>query len=159
MQKLVTCAAMCLCLLGFILCPAISTAQPPDPIVGTWKLNLAKSKYATPAPKSMTLTVAPAAIGYSMTVEAIGPDGQPQKWSFTSRYDGSESAVEGNPAIDAVVARSDGSSGTVEYKKAGRVLVTTTSVLSDDGKSLTATVKMLDAQGKELTTLAVYDRQ
>ena len=159
MQKLVTRVAIGLGLMAFVLCPAISTAQPPDPIVGTWKLNLAKSKYATPAPKSMTLTVAPAAIGYSMTVEAIGPDGQPQKWSFTSRYDGSESAVEGNPAIDAVVARSDGSSGTVEYKKAGRVLVTTTSVLSDDGKSLTATVKMLDAQGKELTTLAVYDRQ
>ena len=159
MQKLVTSAAVCLCVVVFGLCPTISAAQPPDPIVGTWKLNLAKSKYATPAPKSMTLTVAPAAIGYSMTVEAIGPDGQPQKWGFTSRYDGSESAVEGNPAIDAVVARSDGSSGTVECRKAGKVLVTTTSVLSDDGKSLTATVKMLDAQGKELTTLAVYDRR
>ena len=107
----------------------------------------------------MTLTVAPAAIGYSMTVEAIGPDGLPQKWSFTSRYDGPESAVEGNPAIDTVVARSDGRSGTVECRKAGKVLVTTTSVLSDDGKSLTATVKMLDAQGKELTTLAAYDRR
>ena len=159
MQNFVTRVAMCLGAFVFALCPAISSAQPPDPIVGTWKLNLTKSKYATPAPKSVTLTVAPAATGYAMTIDAIGPDGQPQKWGFTSRLDGSESAVSGNPAIDAVVARSNGTVGTVEYKKAGKVVVTTTSVLSDDGKSLIATVKMLDAQGKEVTTLAVYDRQ
>ncbi|MFN2447149.1 MAG: hypothetical protein ABR606_16405 [Vicinamibacterales bacterium] len=159
MQNFVTRVAMCLGVFVFVLCPAISSAQPPDPIVGAWKLNLTKSKYATPAPKSMTLTVAPAATGYAMTVDAIGPDGKPQKWGFTSRYDGSESPVSGNPAIDAVVARSNGTSGTVQYKKAGKVVVTTTSVLSDDGKSLTATVKMLDAQGQEVTTLAVYDRQ
>jgi hypothetical protein len=159
MQKLVSRLAMCLCVWGVVLSPVVPSAQPADPIVGTWTLNLAKSKYATPAPKSMTLTVAPAATGYTMTVEAIGPDGTAQKWGFTSRYDGSESAVQGNPAIDTVVARSDGTSGTVEYKKAGKVLVTTTSVLSEDGKSLTATVRMLDAQGRELTTVAVYDRR
>jgi hypothetical protein len=128
-------------------------------MVGTWKLNLTKSKYATPAPRSMTLRVAAAAIGYTMTVEALGPDGGAQNWSFTSRFDGSESPVSGNPAIDTVVARTDGTGGTVEYTKAGKVLVTTTSVLSDDGRSLTATVRMLDARGKALTTIAVYDRQ
>ena len=62
MQKLVTSAAVCLCVVVFGLCPTISAAQPPDPIVGTWKLNLASTS-ATPAPNSMTLTVAPAAIG------------------------------------------------------------------------------------------------
>jgi hypothetical protein len=145
--------------LTVFVCPTIASAQPPDPVIGIWKLNLTKSTYAFPAPKSMTLTVAPAATGYSMTVDAIGPDGMPQHWSFTSRFDGSESPVSGNPALDSVVARSDGTGGIVEYKKAGKVLVTTTSVLSDDGKSMTATVRMLDAQGKQLTTLTVYDRQ
>ena len=87
-----------------VLGPAILSAQSRDPIVGTWTLNLAKSKYATPAPKSMTLTVTPATTGYTMTVDAVGPDGSPQKWGFTSRFDGSESPVSGNPAIDAVVA-------------------------------------------------------
>ena len=45
--------------------------------MGTWKLNLVKSQYATPAPKSMTITFAPAAKGYAVTVDAIGSDGQP----------------------------------------------------------------------------------
>jgi hypothetical protein len=71
---------MCLGVIVFVLCAAASSAQAPDPILGTWKLNLAKSKYATPAPKSMAITLAPAAKGYAVTIDAIGPDGQPQKW-------------------------------------------------------------------------------
>ena len=120
-------------------------------------LNLAKSTYATPAPKSMTVTFAPAAKGYAVTIDAIGPDGQPQTWGYTSTFDGSESPVSGNPNIDAVAARTR--TGTVEYLKAGKVVLTTTSVMSDDGKTLTVTVKVLDAQGKEVTNVAVYDGQ
>ena len=149
--------AMCLALFVFVLCAAVPRAQAPDPIVGTWKVNLAKSKYATPPPKSMTVTFAPAAKGYAVTIAAIGPDGQPQKWGYTSTFDGSESRVSGNPSIDAVVARTR--TGTVEYMKAGKVVTTTTSVRSDDGKTLTVTVKVPDAQGKELTNVVVYDRQ
>jgi hypothetical protein len=157
MQRFMTCVAMCLGVSVFVFCAAVSSAQAPDPIVGTWKLNLAKSKYATPAPKSMTVTFAPAAKGYAVTIDAIGPDGQPQKWGYTSTFDGSESPVSGNPNIDAVVARTR--TGTVEYMKAGKVVTTTASVMSDDGKMLTVTVRVLDAQGNEVTNLAVYDRQ
>jgi hypothetical protein len=159
MQRFVTRIAVCLGVFMFGLCAAVSSAQAPDPILGTWKLNLTKSRYATPAPKSMTVTLAPAARGYAITIDAIGPDGQPQKWGYTSTFDGSESPVSGNPNIDAVVARSNGTVGTVEYKKAGKVVSTTMSSMSDDGKTLTVRVKSMDAQGKEVTTIAVYDRQ
>jgi hypothetical protein len=157
MQISATRVATCFGVFVFVLCAAVSSAQAPDPIVGTWKLNLAKSKYATPAPKSMAITFAPAAKGYAVTIEAIGPDDQPQKWGYTSSFDGSENPVSGNPNIDTVVARTR--TGTVEYMKAGKVVSTTTSVMSDDGKTLTVTVKFLDAQRKEVTTVAVYDRQ
>ena len=142
-----------------ILCPGVSQAQPPDPIVGTWKLNLAKSKYTIPAPKSMAVTVAPAARGYLITVEAVGADGMRQNWSYTSTFDGSESVVSGNPGIDSVVARSDGAEGRVTYKKSGRVITTTTSVISEDRKMMTVTIKVPDGQGNEITSVAVYDRQ
>ena len=127
---------------------------PADPMVGEWKLNLEKSKYVTPAPKAMTITLAPAARGYVFSVDAIGPDGQPQKWGFTSAFDGSESRVTGFPNVDSVVA----STGTVRYKKAGVVITTTTSSLSDDGKTLTVTVKIPDGKGNEFTNVAVYER-
>ena len=157
MRKVGTPFAICLAVFVFVFCAAGASAQAPDPIVGTWKLNLAKSKYVTPAPKSMTVTFAPAPKGYAVTIEAIGPDGQPQKWGYTSSFDGSESPVSGNPNIDAVVARTR--TGTVEYMKAGKVVTTTESVISDDGKTLTVTVRVPDGQGKEFTNIVVYDRQ
>jgi len=126
MQKLVRRAAACLGAFVFIIGAGLASAQAPDPFAGTWQLNLSKSKYATPAPKSMTITFAPAAKGYAVTIDAIGPDGQPQKWGYTSSFDGSENPVSGNPAVDTVVARTR--TGTVEYLKAGKVVSTTASV-------------------------------
>jgi hypothetical protein len=159
MRKRVRYVAICVCLWVCALCASVSSAQPPDPIVGTWKLNLAKSKYPTPAPKSMTLTVAPAAKGWAITVDAVGPDGQPQRWGYTSTFDGSENPVSGNPNVDAAVFRSTETGGIVEYKKGGQVVSTTSSTISDDGKTMTVTVKVPAAQGKEVTIVSVYDRQ
>ena len=107
----------------------------------------------------MTLTVAPAAKGWTITVDAVGPDGQPQRWGYTSTFDGSENPVSGNPNIDAAVFRSTETGGIVEYKKGGQVVSTTSSTISDDGKTMTVTVKVPAAQGKEVTIVSVYDRQ
>ena len=159
MRRRVQFVATCVCVSAFALCASVASAQPPDPIVGTWTLNLAKSQYPTPAPKSMTLTIAPAAKGWTISVDAIGPDGQPQKWGYTSTFDGSENPVSGNPSIDTAVFKSTETGGTVEYKKGGQVVSTTSSTISDDGKTMTVTVKVRVAQGKELTIVSVYDRQ
>jgi hypothetical protein len=135
-----------------------ATVLPPDPTVGVWKLNLAKSKYVTPPPQSMTVTIEPAARGYTFTIDIIGADGGQQKWEYTCAFDGTESAVTGSAAIHTVVGSTDGSSATVRYKKAGNVITTTTSVLSDDGKALVVTAKIPDGRGNELTNISVYER-
>ncbi len=136
-----------------------SAALPPDPVVGAWKLNLSKSKYVTPAPERMTVTITHAARGYTFVIEAIGADGQPQKFGYTSAFDGAESPVTGTPAIDTVVASATGSRSTVRYKKAGIEITTTTSVLSDDGKTLVVTARIPDGKGNEFTNVSVYERQ
>jgi hypothetical protein len=138
---------------------APTTVLPADPTVGVWKLNLAKSKYTTPTPQSMTVTIAPVARGYAFTIDIVGVDGTPQKWGYTSSFDGTESPVTGSPAIDAVIASTDGAGATVRYKKAGNVITTTTSVLSDDGKTLVVTAKIPDGKGNEFTNISVYERQ
>ena len=148
-------AALTLCVLGVRL----ASAQAPDPVIGAWKLNLAKSKYVTPAPKSMTVTITPAARGYTFDIESIGADGRPQKFGYTSAFDGTETPVTGSPSIDTVVASATGSGSTVRYKKAGIVITTTTSVLSDDGKTLVVTARIPDGKGGELTNVSVYERQ
>ena len=144
---------------GTVGAQAPAAQLPPDPVVGAWTLNLSKSKYVTPAPKSMTVTIAPAERGYAFTIEGMGPDGQPQKWGYTSAFDGAETPVSGNPAIDAVIASSSGTGTIVRYKKAGSVITTTTSTVSDDGKTLFVTMKIPLPQGNEITNVAVYDRR
>ena len=42
--------------------------------------------------------------------------------------------------------------------KGGKVIATTSSVISDDGKTLTVSVKSLNAQGNEVTSVAVYEK-
>jgi len=135
------------------------TIMPPDPMLGAWTLDLAKSKYVTPAPKSQTVTITPAPRGYTFTVDIVGADGRPQRWGFTSAFDGAESPVTGTPLIDTVVASSTGSGSTVRYMKSGNVITSTTSTVSDDGKTLVVNITIPVAQGKELTNIAVYERR
>ena len=113
MQKLVRRAATCLGAFVFIIGAGLASAQAPDPFAGTWKLNLTKSKYTTPAPKSMTITFAPAAKGYAVTIDAIGPDGQPQKWGYTSSLTARRIRCLGTPAsIPSSPGRERGPSNT-----------------------------------------------
>ena len=51
----------------------------PDPkiLMGTWKLNLEKSKFTPePGPKSQTLTWTPSGTGFTFTIDTVTPQGQ-----------------------------------------------------------------------------------
>lgn len=156
-----------LCALALLLAAtaAVTAAQapaatlPPDPMIGVWQLNLAKSKYSIPPPKSTTVTITPAARGYTFTIDAVGPDGKPQHWSYTSAFDGAEIAVTGNPMVDAVIASTNANGATVRYKKSGTIITTTSSTVSDDGKTLSVTLRVPDGKGGELISVAAYERQ
>ena len=56
---------------GVLAVAALATAQAKDPFVGTWNMNLAKSKYSPgPAPKSTTSTYEAAGKGYKVSVKS-----------------------------------------------------------------------------------------
>jgi hypothetical protein len=64
--------------------------------VGTWKLDVAKSKYVnTPAPKSDTATITPQGDGIKNSVEGVAGDGSRIAYSYTANYDGKDSAISG----------------------------------------------------------------
>ena len=140
---------------------AIVGAQTPDPLVGTWKLNVAKSMYSPgPAPQSSTVTIGAAGTALSVAVDSVGSDGKPITWSYTSEPDGKDSPVMGNPAIDMVSAtRTTPTAGSTIYKKAGKTVSTLTTAVSDDGKLLTVTTTGTDVQGRMINNVAQYDRQ
>ena len=129
--------------------------------VGTWKLNLAKSKYQKgQAPKSATLVYEPAGAGIRVTVDQLPAEGPAIHYAYTANYDGKDVPVVGNPnAETAARTRVNATTTKLVNKKGGQILSTLTLVVSPDGKTLTITTTGKDAKGKKIDSVAVYDKQ
>ncbi|MEQ1760598.1 MAG: hypothetical protein ABL986_19985 [Vicinamibacterales bacterium] len=156
-----------ICLLAMVAVAVVAlgntvAAQVNPQAFGTWKLNLAKSKYtAGVAPKSVTFVTVAAGAGLTVTVDAVAGNGTAQHWGYTANNDGKDNPVTGNSANGDMVARTlvDASTTRMVYKKAGKVTVTQTVVLSSDGKTTTITAKGTSATGQPVDNVAVYDKQ
>ena len=129
--------------------------------VGTWKLNLAKSKYQKgQAPKSATLVYEAAGAGIKVTVDQVPPEGPAFHYAYTANYDGKDVPVVGNPNADtAARTRVNATTTKLVNKKGGQILSTLTLVVSPDGKTLTITTTGKDAKGQNADSVAVYDKQ
>ena len=152
-------------MLGALALTAVPTAvaaQAPEPIVGTWKLDPAKSTYKPgPAPKSSTIVVEQAGKGIKVAVDAVNADSSPLKWGFTTVRDGkTEAPVTGNPLFDTVTStRDSANAGTNLYKKGGKLVSTTTVAIAADGKTMTVTSTGTDAKGQAVNNVTHYVRQ
>ena len=136
-------------------------AQTGDPIVGTWKLDVAKSTYKPgPAAKSATVVVEPAGKGIKVSVDAVGADGTPAKWGFTTQRDGKEVPVTGSALYDtASTTMPSPTTGTTEYRKGGKVVITSKLAMSADGKTMTLTSTGTDPKGQAVHNVTVYTKQ
>jgi hypothetical protein len=133
-------------------------AQSSNPLVGTWKLNVAKSK----APfKSGTTVVEAVGDGIKFVVDLEGTDGTKHHWEFTANYDGKDVPVTGsNPYGDTVaVTRVNPRTTRSVAKNGGKVTTTHTIVVSADGKTRTATAKGIDKSGKPVDSVSYYEKQ
>jgi hypothetical protein len=131
-----------------------------DPNVGTWKLNLAKSKYnAGQAPKSSTVAVAAAGQGIMVQSNTVLADGTTRKISYTAMYDGKDAPVMGTPDYDMVAVTRSGNTISGTRKKGGKQVQTFTTVVSADGKTRTTTTTGTDAKGQKVDNAQVYDKQ
>jgi hypothetical protein len=144
-------------LVGLVSVTAV--AQSKDPLVGTWKLNVAKSTGLTY--KSGTSRIEPAGAGVKFTVDLVGTDGTVNKWAFTANYDGKDNPVSGkSPYGDAVaLERVDANTTRIISKLAGKVVTTQTIVVSADGKTRTTTTKGTDAKGQKIDSVSFYEKQ
>jgi hypothetical protein len=147
---------------GLLMGAVLATAQPKDPFVGAWRLDVVKSKYSPgPAPKSVTSTYEVAGRGYRISVKSEPASGPVQQWSFTSNLDGKETPVAGNnPNVDMVtVTRIDANTLEMVNKKSGKVTTTQRNVVAADGKTRTVTTTGADAQGQKVNNVAVFEKQ
>jgi hypothetical protein len=147
---------------GVLAVAVLAHAQPKDPFVGAWKLNLAKSKYSPgPPPKSTTSTYEAAGQGYKVSVRTEPASGPAQQWSYTSNLDGKDTPVTGNnPNADMMtVKRIDANTLEIVSKKGGKVTTTQRNVVAADGKTRTVTTTGTDAQGQKVNNIAVFEKQ
>jgi uncharacterized protein YcfL len=147
-------AALAVCVVA-----AQSTA---DHQVGTWKLNVAKSKLADPtmAPKSAVTTIEATAGGVKVSVNNVQADGTKVQYSFTAKYDGKEYPVKGDPSRDSVaITKKDDYTFQFVSKLKGATTSDATVVYSKDGKTRTVTVTGTNEKGQTGTNVQVYDRQ
>ena len=156
-----TLTSMALMGLAIAALPQSAFAQS-SPLIGTWKLNLEKSKY-TPgvAPRSQTNTYEQDGQNIKATTRSINAQGNPTTTVFLHIYDGQPHPTTGSPVFDAsTYLRLNGNTIIFSRSKAGKLVSTGTNVLSPDGKTMTVTTTgILDASGLTGTNIGVYDKQ
>lgn len=130
-----------------------------EPFLGTWKLNIARSKFSPgPAPKSGVVRVERQGRGYKVSIETVDAKGKSQRSSYASNLDGKDVAFTGSEYDTIVLERSTENKIVLGLKKGGKMLVTGTNEVSRDGKTRTMTLKGTSIGGKPLNTILVYDR-
>ena len=136
---------------GLVVALAGSALAQSDLGLGTWKLNVAKSKYDPgPAPSSETrVYVLWEKDGVKATFTRV-EGGKTLTLGYAAHYDAKDYKYTGAAAYDTItLTRVDASTTEASLKK----------VISKDGKTRTQTVKGIDASGKAVNNLSVFEKQ
>jgi polyphosphate kinase 2 (PPK2 family) len=149
--------------LGLMVLGFVGTVSAADLFTGTWKLNVAKSKF-TAGMEVKALSVVIVEKGANLAISATGTDGAGKASSVkytVPTQGGAVSYTEGAPAsgATAVTKRVDASTIDGTSSLNGKEIGTTHATVSADGRTLTRVVKGMDANGKAFTNTEVYERQ
>ena len=130
-----------------------------NPFVGTWKLNVASSKYDPgPAPQSQTRTWDAAGM---VMVNGVGATGKPISYGYTVNGDGKEYPTMGsvpNTADKLTTKKIDANTFEANFTKAGKHVETATFKVSNGGKTLTIMAKGATDAGA-FNNMLVWDKQ
>jgi hypothetical protein len=138
-----------------------ASAQAEDKQVGTWKLNVAKSKFSPgPVPKESTLKIESQPDGLKFTIDGIDAEGKTTHYEFSPKFDGKDYPATGLSYADTMsLKRVDVNTIETLAKKDGKPVMATRSVVSKNGKTRTTTQKGKNAKGEDVNNTIVSDRQ
>lgn len=134
-----------------------------DLFLGTWKLNVKKSKFDPGPPrKSETRIVVTGPTGMKVSVDRVNGDGSTEEFEYTTNLDNKSYPIigQGPYGADSIAANLT-APNTIRstLTKGGKVVATATTVVSSDGRVLTVTTLGTDSSGKHFTNTGVYDKQ
>jgi len=136
------------------------TAFAADPIVGTWKLNVAKSKFIAGQELKAASRVYTEANGvYTLEQKSTGADGK--ETSFRVQYsDGKDMKQSTGGAIDTTHAtKIDANTWDFALKKDGKGVGQVHRVVSADGKTLTVHNTGMTISSATGDQTLVFDKQ
>ena len=151
-------------LAGGIATPfSLHAAQVPTPsedyIIGTWQLNVARSKYSPgPGPISETRTYSRGPNGIEGTIQRRFRDGRSERIEYVAEYD-REYPVMGTEDYDHILMkRITSRMAEAVLSHAGRVYGIARRVIAGDGRTMTITFRRENQSGPSVYNVAVYDR-
>ena len=137
-------AIACIAILLLANVAAGSKQKPPrKTLVGTWKLNLVKSAWGKiPAPKADTLVVTQDdEMGLKWTASGVSANGEQFNYSFEGAADGKDYSVKSpnNEAVSGYTRAYSRIGGILHAvdKKNGQVIQTSTTTVSNNGRTMT----------------------
>src|SRR5437867_477159 len=112
-------------------------------LLGTWKLNIAKSNYRIgPRPVSQTRTYEPQDERVKATIVTTYADGRRRTVGYVANYDSLEYALTGSPDADTIALKKVAPrTAEAVLSHAGKMIATARRVISEDGQTLTITYK------------------
>jgi hypothetical protein len=155
MNKIITSLFLgSLILIGGAASAAMAAA---DPVIGTWKLNAAKSSAGA---GSETRTYSQSDKGISVEISTVGADGKANVQKTTYHLDGKTYPATGGAGFDSLSAKQvDANTADFSLIKGGKAVGSLRRAVSADGKTLTVTTEMTDAKGAKTKTTNIYDKQ
>ena len=135
-----------------------ATAEPPPQLIGSWRLNVARSKYSPGPPlRSETRVYTKGADGVKGVVSRVYGDGRAERFEYLANF-GKDMMVTGIEEYDSVTLRKvDDLTSDAVLSHAGIVYGVARRVISADGKTMTIT---FDRKSSEtpVHNVAVYDK-
>ena len=153
MKRLLT-----LLLLGLVF--AAGSAFAADPVVGTWTLNVAKSKFTSgPAPTAGTRVYTESAGVYSLDQKITGSDGKEVPFKVQYR-EGQDTTLTGANGIDSIHAtKVNANTWDFSLKSGGKEVGHVHRTVSADGKVLTVHNTGKQPSGATGDETLVFDRK
>jgi len=138
-----------------------ATLCAADPFVGTWKMNMAKTKYTSGVPpKEQTVTISEMGGNVIGKVTGTAADGRRILLSYTLPSAGGTGKILQSSSYDAISGKRIAlNERETTYIKEGKPLYTAHSTVSANGKSMTVIGKGLALSGQSVETTTFYDKQ
>ena len=139
----------------------IAAGSDADPVVGSWKLNLAKSTFGGgPALKSQIRTYSQSTRGITLKMKTVSADGKETTTQATYQLNGNDFPSMGNPDFDSLSGMQiDTNTAEFTLKRAGKPIGKIRRTVSNDRQTLTINFLMANANGVQISELTVFDKQ